>query len=41
MLKMYIQDIEKAQLSSAGDQTIGYYILAVLLPPSAVGIYTD
>ena len=41
LLKISIEDIERAELSEAGGPTIGYYILAVLLPPAAVGIYTD
>ena len=41
LIKMSIEDIEQAQLAGSGDPPIGYYILAVLLPPAAVGIYTD
>ena len=41
LIKMSIEDIEQAELAGSGGPTIGYYILAVLLPPAAVGIYTD
>jgi len=41
LLKLSVENIEQAELSGAGGPTIGYYILAVLLPPAAVGIYTD
>jgi len=41
LIKLAIEDVQKAELSGSGGPTIGYYILAVLLPPAAVGIYTD
>ena len=41
LIKMSVENIEQAEISDSGNPTIGYYILAVLLPPAAVGIYTD
>ena len=41
LIKMSLDNIEQAELSDAQGPTIGYYILAVIFPPAAVGIYTD
>lgn len=42
LIKMSIDDIENSEFSNSLEgATIGYYILAVLLPPAAVGLYTD
>ena len=41
LVKLSIKDVKKAEASGAGKPSAGLYILAVLLPPLAVGIYTN
>lgn len=42
LIKMSIDVIENSELSTSVEEVdIAYYILAVLLPPAAVGIHTD
>ena len=41
LVKMSIADVKQAQLSGTDKPSTGLYILAVLIPPLAVGIYTD
>lgn len=42
LVEMSIKDAKSAELSGgSGNPSIGLYILAVIFPPLAVGIYTD
>ncbi len=41
LVKMSIEDVNQAQLSGSNKPSVGLYVLAVLIPPLAVGIYTD
>lgn len=41
LVKMSIADVKQAQLSGSDKPSAGMYILAVLLPPVAVGIHTQ
>jgi len=41
LVKMSIADVKQAQLSGATSPSVGLYVLAVLLPPVAVGIHTN
>lgn len=41
LVKMSIADVKQAQLSGSNKPSVGLYVLAVILPPVAVGIYTD
>jgi len=40
LVKMAIKDAKMAEASGSGKPSVGLYILAVLLPPLAVGLYT-
>ena len=41
LAKMAMADAKTAQLGGDKEPSIGLYILAILLPPLAVGLYTD
>lgn len=41
LVKMSIKDAKMAEVSGSGKPSAGLYVLAVLLPPVAVGIHTD
>jgi len=41
LVKMSIADVKQAQLSGSDKPSVGLYVLAVLIPPVAVGIHTD
>jgi uncharacterized membrane protein YqaE (UPF0057 family) len=41
LIRMAIKDVKMAEASGAANPSVGLYILAVLIPPLAVGIYTN